>query len=325
MNKRFVKIAAAVHAVLFLFLIVGCGENEPKSGGGSRDAPITFGIGTFSSAVDYAPLYIAEHFKWLKTENIEAEIFQFNQRSRLSDAVKQGTIDILFAAAPPVVITRAQGVDLQVFALSCTLRQEIAVQKQSAIGSISDLSGSRVAVLSGTSSHYGLLNSLAAADISPEQVEIVFQGPAIAEANFESGNIDAWAVWPPFIEKLVLADRARIIKGGDAVIQSVIGVSERFAAEHENALDEIGRVFVRAKQWMIENPLEAQAIVARKLQLDPQIIRLAWPKHDWGAVIDADVKRDIQEKIQFLDEQQLLRDGWKERIDGIWYESNESS
>ena len=44
----------------------------------------------------------------------------------------------------------------------------------------------------------------------------------------------------------------------------------------------------------------AQAIAVTELGLDPEVVRRAWPKHDWSAVLTDSILQDMQEKADFL-------------------------
>ena len=59
---------------------------------------------------------------------------------------------------------------------------------------MTDLKGARIAVLAGTSSHYGVLKNLQGAGLSRNDLSIVDMIPPNAKAAFAAGQVDAWAV-----------------------------------------------------------------------------------------------------------------------------------
>ena len=61
----------------------------------------------------------------------------------------------------------------------------------------------------------------------------------------------------------------------------------------------------RAKRFCITNPDEAQNIVASQLDLPVEVVKTAWPKHNWSATLTDDVLTDIRQKAEFLAEQKL--------------------
>lgn len=291
-------------SLLCLFL-VACGSER-------SDKLDKVTLATFSEAVDYAPLYVADKFGWLKSDDYEVVVEARNDLASISAGLENGSIQAFFAAAPPIIITNASGVDVRIAGLSCTLRQEIVVRSDSNIKTLADLSGKRIAVLTGTSSHYGLLRNLEQAGIKTDgNITLLDQPPPEAEASFTSGKVDAWAVWPPFVEQQEISGAGRVLPGGDAIIQSVYGVPQGFYVKHPEAVKHVQDAINRAKTWMIANPVKAQSIVAEKLGIDREVVARAWPKHDWSAQITPELKADLAEKIAFLNNQGLLRQGSK--------------
>jgi sulfonate transport system substrate-binding protein len=270
-------------------------------------------IGTFSEAIDYSPYYVARYFKWFEgapeLKGVTVNYKEFTDRAAISTALSRNELAAIFAAEAPLIITRAQGEEIRIPVISCTLQQEVVVRTALPVGSVADLRQKRVAVLQGTSSHYGLLRILASAGLSPNDVDLRFMGPPQARAAFESGNIDAWAVWPPFVEQEQISGRGKILRGGDAVIQSVMAEPKSLIDDHHAQALALVRVVNQAKKWIQENPEEAQAIVAKQLNLELPVVKAAWGKHNWGAQLNDAVTLDMQHKAEFLARQNATRSG----------------
>jgi sulfonate transport system substrate-binding protein len=166
--------------------------------------------------------------------------------------------------------------------------------------SAADLKGSKIAVLAGTSSHYGVLKLLKEAGVAPNNVEIIDMAPPDAKSAFETGQVDAWAVWPPFVEQEELAGVGRALPKGDALIHSIMAVSGTFAAKNPTTVKALVSVLNETKTWMIKQPEEARAIVAKELDIPLQVVERAWPRHDWSATLSDGVIADIQAKADFL-------------------------
>lgn len=268
-------------------------------------------IGTFSRAIDYSPFYIAKYFQWFNEseslKRLDISFTEYNDRATFSALLDKNQLNVIFAAEPPIIITKAQGIDLKITEISCTLQQEIVIRSDLNISNPSQLSGTKLAVLLGTSSHYGLLKILSANGLSVDNVEILYQSPVEARINFEQGNIDGWAVWPPFVEEQQVNGNGKVLSGGDAIIQSVMAMPTKFINEHPEEAKELVNVIRRSKKWIQENPEKAISIVAKELSLDDEIVRTAWPKHSWSAVLNKSLVDDIQKKANFLAKQGATR------------------
>jgi sulfonate transport system substrate-binding protein len=131
--------------------------------------------------------------------------------------------------------------------------------------------------------------------------------PEVAKTAFEAGGIDAWAVWPPFVEQQLKKGNGKILQGGDAVIQSVVAMPSIMLTDYPKISNEIIAIVNKAKTWIEENPQEAISIVAKELDLDVEVVELAWNKHSWSAKLDKRLIDDIQEKAKFLAKEKMTR------------------
>jgi sulfonate transport system substrate-binding protein len=73
----------------------------------------------------------------------------------------------------------------------------IVVPKGSSVTSISQLKGKSIGVPFGSSANGYALDAIEAAGLSPSTVKLVNLAPAAAQTAFQSGNIDALALWNP--------------------------------------------------------------------------------------------------------------------------------
>jgi sulfonate transport system substrate-binding protein len=284
---------------LFLaFFLFGCSSTKDKN-----EKKIVR-LATFFNAVDYAPYIVAKEKGWfkdaLKGKGAEIEFSSFQSLPALNEALTTNNIDIVFEAEPPAIIGKAAGINLKIRDISCTLTQEIVVHNDNTIKSVKELKNKKIAVLAGTSSHYGVYEILKKSGLKPEEVEILDMMPPDAKIAFEKNEIDAWAVWPPFVEQEELSGKGFSFSGDEVFVNSVMVVNESFATNNPELLVEIQKVFAKAKQWVNDNPEEAIKIVAKDLGVDEKVVKKAFPKHNWLAKIDEKIIADIQAKADFL-------------------------
>ncbi len=86
--------------------------------------------------------------------------------------------------------------------------------KNSSITSISQLKGKKIAVSQGSSANYHILTVLNKAGLTTKQVTLDYLQPADALAAFNSGHVDAWDIWSPYIEQVTAQNGARILVNG---------------------------------------------------------------------------------------------------------------
>lgn len=294
----------------------------------SSQKSIVVRIGTMGDAVDYSPYMIAQAKGWFEEAFAphgasSVEYTSFQALAALNEAIGAGRVDIIFEAEPPAIIGRAVGNDLRVTGISCSLTQEILVRSDSQIQETPDLRGGRLTVPAGTSSHYNVLAILGEAGVSDADLEIIDMNPPDARVAFETGAVDAWAIWPPWVEQQIVAGTGRVLSNATAQIHSLMSLRGPFEDANPEIAEAALDVLERAKEWIRANPEEAQQIVADSLKLDIEVIRLAWPKHDWSAELDHGVVSDIQDKATFLYENKLIRNALDVANDLIYGEQED--
>jgi sulfonate transport system substrate-binding protein len=261
-------------------------------------------MATFFNAVDYGPYIIAKKKGWfdeaLKEKGITVEYSQFQDLPALNEAFATNNIDIVFEAEPPAIIGKAAGNNIKIRDISCTLNQEIVVRSDSKINSVKDLEGKKIAVLAGTSSHYGVYELLKRNGITPNDKLIFDMSPPDAKIALAKGEVDAWAIWPPNVEEEEVAGTGKSFSGDEVFISSVMVTNENFVKSNPEAFKIIKETFDRAKKWLSEHPDEGINIIAEEMKEPVAVIKLAYPKHNWAAVIDDKIVSDIQAKADFL-------------------------
>jgi sulfonate transport system substrate-binding protein len=261
-------------------------------------------MGTCGQAVDYGPYHVAKSKHWFEEALrpfgaiVTYELFQSPQV--ITEALVNKAIDFVFEADAPAIVESASGGDGKIIFISCSLSQEILVRKDAAVSKVRDLRDKKVAVVFGSSSHYGLLRILNGAGLFQEDLSILNMITPDAKKAFEGNQIDAWAIWPPFVEQQELTGAGTAIGGGSVSIQSVLMARTKFIAEHRNLCQAVVNVLERAKRWITKYPREAQELIAEELSMPLAVVERAFPRHDWKAQLNEAVLLDIQTKADFL-------------------------
>lgn len=268
-------------------------------------------MGSFSVAVDYAPYLVAKNKGWFdeafKKKGISVDYTIFQSLAPINESLATNRVDVVFEAEPPAIIGKAAGINVKIVDISSTLTQEILVHSDSGIKTAADLKGKRIAVLAGTSSHYGLLKILGANGLKPTDIQVIDMIPPDAKNAFDTKQVDAWAVWPPFVEQEEISGTGRVLTQGDAVINSIMAVRGEFAQDNPELVKELVAVLQRSKNWIENNPTEAQKIVSNEINVPLDVVQKAWSKHDWSAQLTPAVINDIQAKADFLKSNNFIK------------------
>jgi NitT/TauT family transport system substrate-binding protein/sulfonate transport system substrate-binding protein len=153
----------------------------------------------------------------------------------------------------------------------------VAASKDSGVSSVEELKGKKVGLHIGSGSEIYMNGLLADAGVDRGEVEYVHVPANNTLAAITTGDVDAIAVWEPWIANAVAnAGATRVMKGGCSGCYET-GITITTDDILENRRDELKRylaAFAEAQQWVRNNKDEAADIGARWLPgTDRDVIR----------------------------------------------------
>jgi len=150
------------------------------------------------------------------------------------------------------------------------------VPKDSAIQSVADLKGKKVALNKGRNVHYLLVRLLEKNGLKPNDVQTIYLSPADARAAFESKSVDAWVIWDPFYAAIELDIKPRVLATGRALSSnnSFYLASRPFAMLHAASLAVLLGELTRADAFVQAHCKDAIKLVADFSGLDAGIVSL---------------------------------------------------
>jgi sulfonate transport system substrate-binding protein len=207
----------------------------------------------------------------------KVEWSEFPAAQNLLEAIGAGAVDVGLAGDAPFQFAYESGQPIKaVGGLSARPRPHgtlaILVPKGSAIHSVADLRGKTIATGRGSIGHYTLLRVLAANGLKPGDVKISFLSPGDSKAAFDSGSIDAWSTWSPYVPT-ALASGARIVADGADYFETyAFDVANADAAvAKKDILTDFLRREAKAYLWAKAHPDRFARILAQETGLPPAI------------------------------------------------------
>lgn len=143
----------------------------------------------------------------------------------------------------------------------------ILIPQGSDIKSVADLKGKSVAVARGSSAHGHLILQLEKAGVDPGDLDINFLQPSDSKSAFESGQVDAWAVWDPYTAIAEVGGAVPLITAEGVSNGYGFGVASDEALADDprsEAIDDLLGRIDRAYQWTKDNPEEWAKIFAEE-------------------------------------------------------------
>lgn len=140
----------------------------------------------------------------------------FTSGPTMVQAMSTGAVDIGGVGDSPPVFAASGGENIVMVGARTTDGDQdaIVVPKNSPIHSIDQLKGKKVAVSVGSSDNYHLLTVLNKNGLTTKDITMVNLQPAPGLAAFSSGSIDAWDIWPPYVQQLTAQYGGHVIETG---------------------------------------------------------------------------------------------------------------
>jgi sulfonate transport system substrate-binding protein len=207
---------------------------------------------------------------------MSVEWIGFPAGPQLLEALNAGAIDFGHTGDTPPILAQAAGVPFVYVAHEPPRphSEAILVPAGSALRTLADLQGKRVALNKGSNVHYLAVRALESARIPFDRVETVFLSPSDARAAFEGGSVDAWAVWDPYLAEAEIHAGARILADATGLVanREFQLASVKLAREHADAVRTIIAALEREAQWANGHMSEVASIFAAELGLEAKVL-----------------------------------------------------
>ncbi|MCJ2068903.1 ABC transporter substrate-binding protein [Methylobacterium sp. J-030] len=204
---------------------------------------------------------------------------EFPAAAPLLEALNAGAIDAGGVGDAPFTFAAAAGVPVKAI-LAFRNRQDglaILVLKDSALRTVSELKGTRIATNRGSIGHQVVLAALEEAGLPVDSVTFSFLPPADAKIALASGAVDAWATWEPYTSTAELAGLVRVIRDGNGITPGLsFAVASDDAIRTKRALlADFGARLARARAWALKDPAPYAAVWSKLIGL-PESVPLRW-------------------------------------------------
>lgn len=215
----------------------------------------------------------------LKGATYTVEWSEFAAAQPLLEAIGGGAIDMGLAGNAPFMFAYQSGSPIRAIGTQYvqdrpTEALSLIVPRDSPVRTLADLKGKKIATTRGSVGHYLVIRALEAAKLPADWVEFTFLSPGDSKAAFDSGAIDGWATWAPYLRDALNAKARVIADGRDLVRGYAFNVAnERAIADKKALLADFLKREARALEWARANPDAYGVVLAKETGLPPDIAR----------------------------------------------------
>ena len=215
----------------------------------------------------------------LKRQGIEVTWSEFTSGPPLLEALAAGKIDVGETGDAPVIFAQARNQPLVYFGQSQPNPEAVAllVPQGSPIRTLEDLRGKRLAFAKGSSAVPLVVSALAKAGLKLSDITPVYLQPPEGRVAFESGKIDAWAVWDPFYAAAQVGGNARVLANGRGLtsFRLYFLANSDFAAANGALLPGLIRDLRAAGQWALKDPNQSARFLASVTKVPIEVLQVS--------------------------------------------------
>ncbi|MDB5909967.1 MAG: sulfonate transporter substrate-binding protein [Massilia sp.] len=224
--------------------------------------------------------------KRLAEKGVTVKWTEFPAGPVLLEGLNVGSIDFGTVGEAPPIFAQAAGANLVYVGHEppAPASEAIVVPKGSAIRTLADLKGKKIALNKGSNVHYLLVKALEKAGIGYKDVQTVFLPPADARAAFERGAVDAWAIWDPFLAAAEKQLGARVLADGKGLVSNhqFYLAARPYAEKNPEIVRIVIEELAKVDDWGSKNLTEVAAILAQQTGLEPAVLELAARRYSYG-------------------------------------------
>ena len=238
---------------------------------------------------------------FLADQGVNVQWTEFPGGPQLLEGLNVGSIDFGTTGEAPPIFAQAAGADLLYVAHEppAPTSEAILVPKDSALKSVSELKGKKIALNKGSNVHYLLVRALEDAGLKYSDIQPVYLPPADARAAFERGSVDAWVIWDPFQAAAEHQLQARTLRNGEGLVANhqFYLAARPYAEKHPEVVNVLVEEIRSVGGWIRQNSAEATQQVAPLLGLSPEITRTAVERQAYGAQLITPDVVEAQQQI----------------------------
>lgn len=223
--------------------------------------------------------------KRLKPLGYDVHWALFTSGPPVLEALNAGAVDFAFTGEPPPIFAQAAGVPVVYAAATQPSPDAVGILTEpgSPIKTVADLAGRKVAVAKGSSAHYLLVAALQHAGLNYSEIRPVYLQPPDGRIALQSGSVDAWSIWDPFLAAAQGAGAQVLTNGTGLMPNRAFYLSSRsFATQNAPALAAAIDAVKEIEAWEPSHIAQMAVDVSRTTGVPPATLKIWFTREKFG-------------------------------------------
>jgi len=299
MRRSLIMIALVVSVLAISASFFSCSRTDNKSIGQLDKVTIAYATPPYTVLAD-----IAQAQGYFRLEGLEVTPnFHSTGRAAL-DEVLSGKADFATVAETPVMFAILQGQKIDIIATiqSSSKTNGIIARKDSGISTPPDLKGKKIGMTLGTTSEFFSDAFLIVHAITRQEVTVVNIKPEEMPKALVRGDIDAASTFSPFLGRAQkeLGDNSTMFYGEDIYNPTFnIVATQESISKNPERVKKVLMALLKAEEFVIQHPAEAQKIVADFRQMKQDAISELWAGNDFSVMLDQSLLLSLEDESRW--------------------------
>ena len=237
------------------------------------------------------PFYVAEDQGYFRAQGLTLRIEDCTVGRVCLKRLLDGEVSIATAADTPIVLSSFSS---QAFFILATLSSssndtKLVARRSAGIAVPRDLAGTRIGTIVGTSAQYFLDAFLLFNGVDRRAVTIVNVTPAGASDAIQKSEVDALAIFEPsaYAAAAALGADGKILPSARINHTTFnLLIDRRIAGVRDAELAKMLSALAQAADFIRLRPLQAQAVLRKRLQLDQNFVDWIWKDYEYQISLD---------------------------------------
>ncbi|RYL86659.1 ABC transporter substrate-binding protein [Sporolactobacillus sp. THM19-2] len=296
-----IKNTAFLLSVLMVISLVvaGCSSSSASGSSDSTNEEVIQAYGELDPQVSGQQI-IADKKGYFKEEGLKVENHLMPGPDQNASLISSGKAQVIFGSIYNNISVAANDVDAKLIAplANAGNTQSIVGRKGLEIKSAKDFEGLKIGATTGSGVIIAIQSMCEELGVDFKKIKFVNLQAADQLSALENGDVDAIAVWEPWVGKAVDAGGKILFTGKQSDLPEkqgevnwlnfymTVAVSGDFYSENQEDAVKFLRALNKATMFINEHPDEAAAIVAKEIKISEDDAKRIMAKNDYSMTWD---------------------------------------